>query len=34
MFSVVRTTTGTAISDSASVPAQPEKVPMVATAMA
>ena len=34
MFSVVRTTTGTAISDSARLPAQPEKLPTVATAIA
>eukprot|EP01139_Manchomonas_bermudensis_P024745 Amastigsp_a843329_7.p3 type:complete len:106 gc:universal Amastigsp_a843329_7:402-719(+) len=34
MFSVVRTTTGTAISESARLPAHPEKLPTVATAMA
>ncbi len=34
MFSVVRTTTGTAISPSAIDPAQPEKWPTVATATA
>ena len=31
MFSVVRTTTGMAISDRATEPAQPEKPPRVAT---
>ena len=34
MFSVVRTTTGTAISDKARLPAYPEKLPTVATAIA
>ena len=34
IFSVVRTTTGIAISDKAKLPAQPEKWPSVATAIA
>ncbi|MNV65889.1 hypothetical protein D3C71_1586110 [compost metagenome] len=34
MFSVVRTTTGTAINDRARLPAHPEKPPTVATAIA
>ena len=34
MFSVVRTTTGIAISESAKLPAKPEKWPMGATRMA